>query len=111
MKVIACSRISKRIVYAYTNNEVYGKLFIKTLGKLSSKELEENQARIKVFILQIEALTNNFSLPENACTTHKIMIHKLGEFVDYIRQHFSIENKILIPAILEMEKSLLEKIH
>ena len=100
----------KRIVYAYNNKEVYGKLFIKTLSKLSAKELEQDQARIKVFILQIEILTNNFSLPENACTTHKIMIHKLREFIDYIGQHFSIENKILVPAILQMEKSLREQI-
>lgn len=101
----------KRIIYAYNNNEVYGKLFIKTLGKLSEEKLEQYHAQIKVFKLQIESLTNNFSLPENACATQKVMLQKLQEFIDYIRQHFSIEKKILIPAILQMEKSLLEKIY
>jgi regulator of cell morphogenesis and NO signaling len=101
----------KRIIYAYNNNEVYGKLFIKTLGKLSAEELEQYHAQIKVFISQIEQLTNNFSSPENACSTHLVMLQKLPEFIDHIRQHFSIEKKILIPAILQMEKSLLEKIY
>jgi regulator of cell morphogenesis and NO signaling len=101
----------KRIIYAYNNNEVYGKLFIKTLGKLSAEELEQYHAQIKVFTSQIEHLANNFSLPENACSTHRVMLQKLREFIDYIGQHFSIEKKILIPAILQMEKSLLEKIY
>lgn len=101
----------KRLIYAYNNNEVYGKLFIKTLGKLSVEELEKYHAEIKVFKLQIEQLTNNFSLPPNACSTHMVMLQKLREFIDYIGQHFSIEKKILIPAILQMEKSLLEKIY
>jgi regulator of cell morphogenesis and NO signaling len=100
----------KRIIYAYNNNEVYGKLFIKTLRKLSAADLEKYHAQIKIFTLQIEGLTNNFSLPENVCTSHKVMLQKLREFIDYIRQHFSIEKKILIPSILQMEKSLLEKI-
>jgi regulator of cell morphogenesis and NO signaling len=101
----------KRIIYAYNNNEVYGKLFIKTLGKLSAGELEQYHAQIKVFISQIEHLANHFALPENACSTHRVMLQKLREFIDYIRQHFSIEKKILIPVILQMEKTLLEKIY
>ena len=101
----------KRIIYAYNNNEVYGKLFIKTLGKLSAEELEQYHVQIKVFVAQIEHLTNDFSLPANACSTHMVMLQKLREFIDYIRQHFLIEKKILIPVILQMEKSLLEKIH
>ena len=100
----------KRIIYVYNNNEVYGKLFIKTLGKLSAEKLEQYHAQIKVFTSQIEGITNNFSLPENACTTHMVMLQKLQEFIDYIKQHLSIEKKILIPAVLQMEKSLLEKI-
>ena len=99
----------KRIIYAYKNNEVYGKLFIKTLRKLSVEDLEQYHAQIKVFTLQIERLTNNFSLPENACTSQKVMLQKLREFIVYIRQHFLIEKKILVPATLQMEKSLLEK--
>ena len=31
----------KRIIHTYSNNEVYGKLFIKTQGKLSAENLEE----------------------------------------------------------------------
>jgi regulator of cell morphogenesis and NO signaling len=99
----------KRINHAYNNNEVYGKLFIKTLRKLSAEDVEQYHAQIKVFTLQIEHLTNNFSSPENACITHRVMLHKLQEFIAYIWQHFFIEKKILIPVTLQMEKSLLEK--
>jgi len=99
----------KRIIYAYNNNETYGKLFIKTLRKLSVEDLEQYHAQIKTFTLQIERLTHNFLLPQNPCATHAVILQKLQEFIDHLKQHFSIEKKILIPAILRMEKSLLEK--
>lgn len=99
----------KRIVYAHKNNEIYGKHLIKTLHKLSAEDLEQYHAQMKVFILEIERITNNFTLPENPCTTHRVMLQKLHEFVDYIWQHIFIEKKYLIPITLQMEKSLLEK--
>lgn len=99
----------KKIIYAYNNNEAYSKLFIKTLSKLSAEDLQEYYSQIKVVIIEIEDITNNFSLPENACTTHKVMLQKLHEFIDFTKQHFFIEKKILVPATLRMEKSLLEK--
>ena len=99
----------KRIIYAYNNNETYGKLFIKTLRKLSIEDLEQYHAQIKIFTLQIEQLTHNFLLPEYPCSTHVVMLQKLREFIDYLKQHFSIEKKMLIPATLRMEKSLMEK--
>jgi regulator of cell morphogenesis and NO signaling len=99
----------KRIIYAYNNNETYGKLFIKTLRKLSVDELQQYHDQVKVFILQAEHITNNCPLPDNACPAHRVMLQKIQEFTDHLRQHFSMERKILIPAILQMEKSLLEK--
>jgi regulator of cell morphogenesis and NO signaling len=99
----------KRIIYAYNNNETYGKLFIKTLRKLSVEDLEQYHVQINVFTSQIEHLTHNFSLPEDACATHAVMLQKLHEFLDYLKQHFSIEKKMLIPATLRMEKGLTEK--
>ena len=98
----------KKIIYAYNNNEVYGKLFIKTLRKLFAEDLGQYHAQIKVIILELERLTNNFECPENACATHQVTFQKVHEFVDYIRQHLYIEKKFLIPAIMKMEKSLLE---
>ena len=99
----------KRIVYAYNNNETYGKLFIKTLRKLSVEDLEQYHARIEILTLQIERLTHNFLLPENPCANQELMLQKLRELIDYLKQHASIEKKMLIPAILKMEKSLMEK--
>jgi regulator of cell morphogenesis and NO signaling len=99
----------KRLSYAYNNNEVYGKLFIKTLRKLSAEDLEHFHAQVEIFMAQVEHLTKNFILPDDASPAQKIMIEKLQEFIDYIKQHFLMEKKILLPAILRMEKSLLEK--
>jgi regulator of cell morphogenesis and NO signaling len=99
----------KRISYAYNNNEAYGKLFIKTLRKLNVEDLEHFHTETEAFIMQIEQLTGYFLVPDNACPAQKVMLQKLQEFIDYIRKHFSMEKEILIPAILKMEKSLLEK--
>jgi regulator of cell morphogenesis and NO signaling len=99
----------RRISYAHNNNEIYGKLFIKTLRKLSVEELEQYHAQIKILTLEIELLTDNFSPVETTCTTQQVLLQKLREFIDHIEQHFSIEKKILIPSILQMEKTLLER--
>ena len=97
----------RRISHAHNNNESYGKLFIKTLRKLSVEDLDQYHTQIKILTLEIERFTNNFLSSETTCATREVTLQKLREFTDHIKQHFSIENKILIPSILKMEKSFL----
>ena len=99
----------KRIIYAYNNNEVYGKHLIRTLHKLSAKDLEPFHSSISEIILEVEEITDNFRIQEKICITHKVMLLKLKEFIDSLHEYVFIEKKYLIPITMQMEKNLLEK--
>ncbi|MEY4057351.1 MAG: iron-sulfur cluster repair di-iron protein [Chitinophagia bacterium] len=60
-------------------------------------------------LFAIRALTNHYTAPENACTTHKICLDELKAFEEDLHQHVHLENNILFPLAqqssnLEMKK-------
>ena len=48
----------------------------------------------------IKELTNNYSWPETACTTHQVSMLELKEFEENLHQHVHLENNILFPKAL-----------
>ncbi len=54
----------------------------------------------------IRDLTNNFDLPADACTSYRILFKKLEEFENDLHQHVHLENNILFPKAIELEKQL-----
>ncbi len=57
-------------------------------------------------IAEINALSSNFRLPEDACTTYKVLFNELKEFEDDLHIHIHLENNILFPKAIELEKKL-----
>lgn len=55
---------------------------------------------------QIVELTNNYTPPQDACTTYRVAFQKLNEFMDDLHTHIHLENNILFPKALELEKQL-----
>jgi regulator of cell morphogenesis and NO signaling len=53
----------------------------------------------------IKQITNNFTPPENACTTFRITFHELEEFYKDLKIHIHLENNILFPKAIELESS------
>lgn len=53
-------------------------------------------------------LTNNYHLPEDACDSWAYLYKLLQEFEDDWVYHMHIENNILFPKALEMERELLQ---
>ncbi|AFU67709.1 iron-sulfur cluster repair di-iron protein [Psychroflexus torquis ATCC 700755] len=56
---------------------------------------------------EIADLTNNYTLPPHACNTYKALYHKLEEFENDLHLHIHLENNILFPKALAMEKETL----
>jgi regulator of cell morphogenesis and NO signaling len=52
-------------------------------------------------------LTNDYTPPSNACVSHKVTFSKLRELDNDLMQHMHLENNILFPRAIEMEKILL----
>jgi regulator of cell morphogenesis and NO signaling len=55
---------------------------------------------------EIRQLTHNYSLPEDACASYSLLYRMLDEFETDLHLHIHLENNILFPKALEMEKEL-----
>jgi regulator of cell morphogenesis and NO signaling len=52
-------------------------------------------------------LSNNYTLPHDACNSYRILFAKLDEFERDLHQHIHLENNILFPKAIALEKDLL----
>ncbi|PVW15816.1 iron-sulfur cluster repair di-iron protein [Marixanthomonas spongiae] len=55
---------------------------------------------------EIARLTNNYTPPEGACNTFRALYDKLEEFEQDLHTHIHLENNILHPKALKLEKAL-----
>jgi regulator of cell morphogenesis and NO signaling len=55
----------------------------------------------------IEHLSKDYTVPEDGCESYKLYYHKLHEFNDDLYQHIHLENNILFPKAITLEKELL----
>ena len=53
---------------------------------------------------EISKLTDNYSLPNDGCTTYEVTFKQLEEFEQDLHRHIHLENNILFPAAVELEK-------
>jgi len=57
-------------------------------------------------IKRINELTNNFTPPAEACNTFRALYAKLEEYQNDLFQHIHLENNILFPKAIQLEKEL-----
>ncbi len=55
----------------------------------------------------IYKLTNNYALPEDACNTFTLLYKELEAFEKDLHKHIHLENNILFPKAIELEKKLM----
>lgn len=55
---------------------------------------------------KIQKLSNNFTPPEDACATYRVLFQNLEGFQDDLHKHVHLENNVLFPKALELEKRL-----
>ncbi len=55
----------------------------------------------------INKLSNNYTPPEHACNTYRVLYAKLEEFENNLHQHVHLENNILFPKAIKLEEELL----
>lgn len=54
---------------------------------------------------KIAELSNNYTPPEDGCTTYKVAFSMLKEFESDLHLHIHLENNVLFPKAIEMEKT------
>lgn len=68
--------------------------------------LEEEHDKAGELMAKIEELTNGFNPPENACASYRVLFQNLEGFQEDLHKHVHLENNILFPKALKLEKSL-----
>jgi len=63
----------------------------------------ENAGRL---MSEINELTGNYSPPADACTTYRVLYEELREFENDLHIHIHLENNILFPKAIGIEKKL-----
>ncbi|MBI2284795.1 MAG: iron-sulfur cluster repair di-iron protein [Bacteroidetes bacterium] len=57
-------------------------------------------------LAEIRELSNDYTLPEDACASYSLLYRMLDEFEDDLHLHIHLENNILFPKALDIEKRL-----
>lgn len=57
-------------------------------------------------LAQMHKATNGYTAPQNACNSFRFLYHKLSALENDLHQHVHLENNILFPKALALEKSL-----
>lgn len=97
----------RQVASAYQNKESYASLFIRTLSKPVEEVMRQEQKLITPVLARLRELTHHYAPPANACPSYRNLLYKLRE-VDYdLVMHTYLENNILFPKALAMEKELL----
>jgi len=72
-------------------------------GPISMMEMEHEHTGNAME--QIRTLSNNYSLPEDGCASYSLLFRMLEELEEDLHIHIHLENNILFPKALEMEKN------
>lgn len=70
------------------------------------KMMESEHEEAGEILRRIAELSNNYTPPQGACNTYRAFYAKLDEFEQDLHQHVHLENNILFPKALKLEKEL-----
>jgi regulator of cell morphogenesis and NO signaling len=66
-------------------------------------KMEADHEEAGDILYEIRTLTNNYTPPQDACTTFKVTLAELKEFEEDLHKHVHLENNILFPKAIQLE--------
>lgn len=96
----------RQIVHAWESQETYAGLLVRTLRKPIEAMVGQEEKYFEKYLLVFRQLTDNYNVPQGACITHKVALAKLKELDADLVQHIYLENEILFPKAIQVEKEL-----
>ncbi|HWR33333.1 MAG TPA: hemerythrin domain-containing protein, partial [Chitinophagaceae bacterium] len=97
----------RQIAHAHKHREPYAALFIRTLRKPVEEIMFKGHKTVTGIISSLRSLTNNYTIPPTANTDQKVLLSKLKELDDDLMQHLFLEDSVLFPHVMTIEKDLL----
>lgn len=99
----------RQITHAFHSRASYASLLVKMMRKPIEELMNQEHVMVAGAIYKMRNLTGDYSPPARACTSHKVTFSRLKELDNDLVQHLHLENNILFPRAIEMEKILLSK--
>ena len=102
----------ENVLFAYIKKIVFAKNMNQPLdqeGKDLSAlidELEKEHDFVGRSLDKIRLLSKGYAIPADACASYQLLYKMIQEFEDDLHIHIHLENNILFPKAVEMEKSL-----
>ena len=97
----------RQIYHAWLHRESYARLLVRTLRKPVEEVMQKEHESTGMMLHRMREITHNYTPAEHACLTHKVTFAKLKELDADLVQHIHLENNILFPKAIAMEKELL----
>jgi regulator of cell morphogenesis and NO signaling len=69
--------------------------------------MQQEHESVSKVLNKTRELTNDYIPPDKACITHRVTLSLLKELDNDLVQHLYLENQILFPKAIAMEKELL----
>ncbi|MBS1927575.1 MAG: iron-sulfur cluster repair di-iron protein [Ferruginibacter sp.] len=95
----------KKIVQAKTNGTAYTTEAGLTLQNLT-RDMENEHRNVDNLYQEIHKYSNHFAIPADACASYSLFYKMLEEFENDLHVHIHLENNILFPKAVELEKTL-----
>ena len=99
----------RQIAHAYDSKESYASLLVRTLRKPVEEVMKHEHDSISKVLHNLRIKTNNYAPPEDSCVSHQVAFSRLKELDNDLMQHVFLENDILFPKAIFMEKELTRK--
>jgi regulator of cell morphogenesis and NO signaling len=97
----------RQLTHAFHSQESYASLLVKTMRKPIEELMNLEHEMIAGSLYKMRELTGDYTPPDRACTNHKVTFSSLKELDNDLVQHMHLENNILFPRAIEMERILL----
>ena len=94
----------KQMVEAKKNGEPLPAPRFGTVENPVAMMKHEHEAEGERFV-KIAELTNNYEFPDDACGTYQVTYRMLEDFQNDLHKHIHLENNILFPKAIAMEKT------
>lgn len=95
----------KQLVSANEKKEIGFKSTFDSINTPINIMLMEHESAGEI-LAEIKSLTNDYEIPEDACNSYRFLFQILKEFERDLNIHIHLENNILFPKAIELEKSL-----
>jgi regulator of cell morphogenesis and NO signaling len=96
----------KELAKALENNTPIGKPGFMSVENPIMAMINEHET-VGEMLHKIDTLTQNYTPPEDACNTFRVLLAKLNEFENDLHTHIHLENNILFPKAIALEKQLI----